>query len=269
MDARLTRKTSRLLSNGVYVLTRPSDDCHHAATSPVCQKPPSCRRLRRSDHALRFNRTTRCPTRRRRAVNRLHYSCDVKLLSLDSPGCFELATGWLARKENYQWLDFGNTSQPVSPALLKILAQRETHFLRLYTGEEDDLPIGICGLNNVFRNFSTATFWGVAGEKSFRSRGYGTLAGSKFLTLAFRDLGLHAINTWVVEHNPSLRIIERLGFRYVGRQRQSHNIDGRPYDRLLFDLLASEHRELDEARWRRIDRSHRESVSEEHPGRPG
>lgn len=218
---------------------------------------------------MRFNWTTRCPTRRKGTVNRLHYSCGVKLLPLDSPGCLDLAAGWLARKENYQWLDFGNANQPVSPALLKIMAQRETHFLRLYTAEEDDVPIGICGLNSVSRNFSTATFWGAAGEKTFRSRGYGTLAGSKFLTLAFRELGLHTINTWVVEHNPSLRIIERLGFRFVGRQRQSHYIDGRPYDRLLFDLLASEHRELDAARWRRFDRPHREPDNGKHLGRLG
>ncbi len=180
----------------------------------------------------------------------------MKLLPLDEPGIVELAAGWLARKENYQWLDFGNGRQIVTPALLKIMAQRDTHFLRVYTGDRDDVPIGICGLNGVDRTVNTATFWGASGEKSFRSRGYGTLAGSKFLTLAFRDLGLHSINTWVAEHNPSLRIIERLGFRYIGRQRQCHQIDGRPCDRLLFDLLASEHRELDEARWHRPERSH-------------
>jgi RimJ/RimL family protein N-acetyltransferase len=73
----------------------------------------------------------------------------------------------------------------------------------------------------------------------------------------FRDLGLHTVNTWVVEHNPSLRIIERLGFRLIGRQRQSHCIDGRAYDRLLFDLLASEHRETDAGRWQRSERPHR------------
>jgi len=218
---------------------------------------------------LSFDWTTNCRTRRRKAGNRLNYSGSVKLLPLDTPGCFELAAAWLARMENYQWLDFGNANQPVSPALLKIMQQRETHFLRLYTAEEGDVPIGIAGLNSVSHNFNTATFWGAAGEKSFRSRGYGTLAGSKFLTLAFRDLGLHTIHTWVVEHNPSLRIIERLGFRFVGRLRHCHHIDGRPCDRLLFDLLASEHRELDAARWRRIDRSHREPVNGKLPGRLG
>lgn len=184
----------------------------------------------------------------------------MKLLPLDSPELIELAAGWLARKENYQWLDFGSGKQIVTPALLKIMAQRQTHFLRAYTSDMDDIPIGVLGLNDVDRAFKNATFWGASGEKSFRNRGYSTLASSKFLTLAFRDLGLHTINTWAVEHNPSLRTIERLGFRFVGRQRQCHYIDGRLCDRLLFDLLASEHREIDEARWHRTERSRRPAI---------
>jgi RimJ/RimL family protein N-acetyltransferase len=63
------------------------------------------------------------------------------------------------------------------------------------------------------------------------------------LTVGFVELGLRAIHTWVVEGNPSIRVIERMRFRPVGRQRQCHYIDGRSYDRLWFDLLASEHEE--------------------------
>lgn len=184
----------------------------------------------------------------------------MKLLPLDSAELIELAAGWLARKENYQWLDFGSGKQIVTPALLKIMVQRDAHFIRAYTSDRDDLPIGILGLNDVDRAFKSATFWGVSGEKSFRNRGYSTLASLKFLTLAFRELGLHTINTWAVEHNPSLRTIERLGFRLVGRQRQCHYIDGRLCDRLLFDLLASEHREGDEARWHLTERSRRPAL---------
>ncbi len=192
----------------------------------------------------------------------------MKLLPLDRPEIIELVAGWLAQKENSQWLDFGNGRQTVTPALLKIMTQRETHFMRVYTSGRDDTPVGLVGLNSVDRAFKTATFWGVSGEKSFRNRGYSTIASSRLLTLAFRNLGLHAVNTWAVEHNPSLRTIERLGFRFIGRQRLCHHIDGRPYDRLLFDLLAPEHRELDGERWRRIERSHREAVCEEHLAHP-
>src|SRR5690242_9777974 len=162
----------------------------------------------------------------------------MKLLPLDTPEIIERAAGWLAQKENYKWLDFGGGKQIVTPALLKVMAQRDSHFLRVYTTNRDDTPIGIVGLNNVDRVSRTATFWGAAGDKSFRNRGYGTLAASKFLALAFRELGLHSINTWVVDHNSSLRIVgDRLNYRFIGRQRQCHNIDGELYDRLLFDLL--------------------------------
>ncbi|TMH77668.1 MAG: GNAT family N-acetyltransferase [Betaproteobacteria bacterium] len=193
----------------------------------------------------------------------------MKLLSLDTPEILELVSSWLIQKENYQYLDFGNGRRIVTPALLKIMAQRETHFLRAYTSDRDDTPIGVLGLNSVDRIFRTATFWGVSGEKSFRNRGRSTFASSKFLTLAFRDLDLHAINTWAVDRNPSLRTIERLGFRFIGRQRQCHYIDGQLHDRLLFDLLASEHRKLDEERWRRSESSHREAVCEERLVEPG
>ena len=193
----------------------------------------------------------------------------MKLLPLDRSDILELAANWLARIENYQWLDFGSGKQVVTPALLKIMTQRDTHFLRAYTSDHDDIPIGILGLNGVDRAFKTATFWGLSGDKSFRSRGYSTFASSRFLALAFHDMGLHAINTWAVDCNPSLRTIERLGFRFVGRQRQCHYIAGRLHDRLMFDLLASEYRELDEGRWQRIEKSHREAAREEHLARLG
>ena len=169
----------------------------------------------------------------------------MKLRPLATAADFELAAGWLQRKENSQWLEFGSSSQRVTPALLRIMTQRDTHYIRFYSINGDDAPIGIVALSNVDRHMRTGTLWGVAGEKSFRCRGWAPLAASRLLTLAFQELGLHSVNTWIVAHNPSQRGAVRLGFRYVGRQRQCHFIDGQPYDRLLYDLLASEHRELD------------------------
>ena len=65
------------------------------------------------------------------------------------------------------------------------------------------------------------------------------------LTFGFTELGLHVVSAWTVETNiPAQRVLEGLHFKYIGRQRQCHYIDGRPYDRLLFDLLATEHQEI-------------------------
>ena len=168
----------------------------------------------------------------------------MRLRPLDSPELIHLVAKWLAEKANYQWLDFGDGRQSLTPEWLKIMTQRQSDVLRAFTADGSDVPIGVVGLSNIDHHFKTARFWVVVGDKSFAARGYATPALSKMLTLAFQDLGLHTVNTWVVEGNPSVRIVKRLNCRFIGPQRQCHYIDGRPYDRLWFDLLASEHKEI-------------------------
>ena len=112
----------------------------------------------------------------------------MKLGLLDSPELIELAAGWLARKDIYQWLDFGGGRQIVTPALLKVMTQRESHFIRIYTSDRGT-PIGIVALNSVDRTNRTGTLWGATGDTSFRHRGYGTFAASRLLSLAFAVRG--------------------------------------------------------------------------------
>jgi len=167
----------------------------------------------------------------------------MQLRPLDSPALIQLVAGWLALKENYQWLDFGDGRQLVSPEWLKIAMQRGTLMLRVFTSDGDDRPIGVVALSNVNPHFKTANYWVVLGEKSYAGQGYASRAGLKMLTLGFRELGLLAINTWIVEHNPSVRVARNMNFRPMGRQRRCHHIDGQVYDRLWYDVLASEHSE--------------------------
>src|SRR5437773_1340574 len=141
----------------------------------------------------------------------------VELRPLDSPALIQLAADWLAQKDNYQWLDFGDGRQIVSPEWLKIGMQRGTYVLRLFAAGSDEPPIGLVGLSNVNPHFKTANIWVVAGDKSYANRGYASYAASQMLTFAFNELGLRAIHTWIVEHNHSVRIAERLKFRFIGR----------------------------------------------------
>jgi RimJ/RimL family protein N-acetyltransferase len=65
------------------------------------------------------------------------------------------------------------------------------------------------------------------------------------LTVGFEQIGLESISTWTVETNfAAQKLIARLPFRFIGRLRRCHWINGRAYDRLLFDMLAPEHREI-------------------------
>lgn len=175
----------------------------------------------------------------------------MRLIPPDSSELLQLVVGWLSQKDNYQWLDFGDGRQLVSVEWLKIAIQRRTYTLRLFTSDIEDRPIGVVALSNVNPHFKTANIWVVLGDKSYAGRGYASRATSRMLTLGFTELGLGAIHTWIVEHNPSIYVARRVGFRLIGRQRLCHCIDGRAYDRLWFDLLASEHQEIRDDRSRR------------------
>jgi RimJ/RimL family protein N-acetyltransferase len=168
----------------------------------------------------------------------------MQLKALDSREDFQLVAGWLTEKENYQWLDLADGHLRLSPEWLKIAMQRGTYVIRLFTSDVGERPIGVVALSNINPHFKTANLWVVLGDKSHAKRGYASRATSMMLTLGFTELGLHSIHTWIVEHNPSIHVCERVRFRPIGRQRQCHWIDGRAYDRLWFDLLASEHEEM-------------------------
>ena len=174
----------------------------------------------------------------------LAFGAAMKLLPLDDPALLELAGKWLRREDNYKWLDFGEGAHPLSVISLKIMTQRDRHVLRLFTPDDSEVPLGIVALSDIRRHSKTAgSLWMVLGRK--RYAGYAARAVSKLLTFGFAEVGLEAVSAWTVESNMAARrVLERLRFRYVGRQRRRHWIDGRPYDRLLYDLLATEHREI-------------------------
>jgi RimJ/RimL family protein N-acetyltransferase len=158
-----------------------------------------------------------------------------------------LVANWLGREDIHRWLDFGLGVQRVTRISLKMMTQRDIHCLRVYTPEgEDRPPIGVVGLSNINRKFGSATVWALLGERRFGGRGHTYRATARIITHAFDELGLATVNAWAVDTNvASQRILRRLGFREIGRQRQCHRMDGRLHDRVLFDILASEHRDID------------------------
>lgn len=168
----------------------------------------------------------------------------MQLKPVDTPDLLRLVAGWLSQKENNQWLDFVDGRQAVSPEWLKISVQRGSLVMRVFTADDTDEPIGVVGFSNVNHHFKTGTFWVILGDKSYARHGYASRAASGMLTIGFTELGFKSIQTWIVEHNPSVGVAARVKFRPIGRQRQCHLIDGRMYDRLWYDLLPSEHEAL-------------------------
>ncbi|MGE5624348.1 MAG: GNAT family N-acetyltransferase [Bacillota bacterium] len=167
----------------------------------------------------------------------------MQLVPLHTDRLIDLAAGWLGEERNYRWLDFGG-EQRIGALALKVMAHKASHAIRVFTSDDGDAPIGVVGLSNMNADFRTGVLWTVLGERRYSAKGYAHRASAAMLTLGFDECGLECINAWAVECNyASLRALRRLHFRPIGRQRRCHYIDGNPFDRLWFDLLASEHRE--------------------------
>src|SRR5690242_15766840 len=167
----------------------------------------------------------------------------MELIPIDNDRLISLAAGWLGERHNYQWLDFGAGAQAISPILLKIMTQKDSHIIRAFTSDDDGEPIGLTALSNVNAGFRTAVLWIVLGDRRYSAKGYAYRASSAMLTQGFTAYGLECINAWAVECNhASLRILRKLNFKPIGRQRSCHYIDGQPFDRLLFELQSNDYR---------------------------
>jgi RimJ/RimL family protein N-acetyltransferase len=178
----------------------------------------------------------------------------MELIPLDDR-LIEIAAGWLGEERNYQWLDFGMGTQKINAALLKIMTLKDSNIIRAFTSDDEGKPIGLVALSSVNRDFKTAVLWVVLGDRRYSAKGYAHRSTAAMLTLGFTTYGLECVNAWAVECNhASLRALRKLHFRPIGRQRSCHYIDGKPYDRLWFDLLASEHRETNDVHARAIAR---------------
>lgn len=153
----------------------------------------------------------------------------------------DLASDWMSRKENYQWLDFGAGRQVLSRSAIALMRSRDLHVLRLFAPAAGERPVGIVALSNVAETFGSATLWYVLGDKGRQGRGHTTRAVAAMLDLAFGPLGLRSVNAWAVAGNAgSIKVLERNRFTLLGIQRCCHVIDGEERDRLLFDLLPED-----------------------------
>jgi RimJ/RimL family protein N-acetyltransferase len=152
----------------------------------------------------------------------------------------ETIAGWLASPRIAGWLDFG-TERPLTAVALKYAIAQGSMRLFTYAPADADAPIGVVGLSSIHARFRTALLWYALGEPRFAGRGLTGRAAAEVVRIGFQELELRAINAWVVDGNEaSVRILEKIGFARIGRQRQCHRIEGRRRDRLLFDIVSSE-----------------------------
>ena len=102
--------------------------------------------------------------------------------------------------------------------------------------------IGRCSIHSINKRDKRANISLTIKEK-FWGKEYGTEAVTFLTKLAFSKLKLHRLEYGVYSHNErSMKLAEKLGFKYEGTLRDAKKIGNKYYDRLIYSKLKSEYK---------------------------
>ncbi|MBE5965806.1 MAG: GNAT family N-acetyltransferase [Lachnospiraceae bacterium] len=106
---------------------------------------------------------------------------------------------------------------------------------------EDDTLIGNCGINEINQLMQCAVVGIFIGEEENRGKGYGQEALRLLLDYGFDYLNLNNIMLKVFSFNDrAISCYKKIGFKEIGRRRQSYYLKGRFYDEVFMDILKEE-----------------------------
>lgn len=101
--------------------------------------------------------------------------------------------------------------------------------------------VGGISLSNVRRGVTQSAELGYWLGRPYTGHGYMTQSVRLIVAHAFGALGLHRVEAATLPHNaPSIRVLERNGFKREGEARSYLKIDGRWQDHLLFGLIEDD-----------------------------
>jgi len=107
--------------------------------------------------------------------------------------------------------------------------------------QESDTLIGNCGINNLHQISRHAEIGIFIGDEDNRSKGYGAEALRLLLGFCFDYLNLNNVMLKVFSFNErAINCYKKVGFKEVGRRRQSYYLRGKYYDDVYMDILREE-----------------------------
>jgi len=128
-----------------------------------------------------------------------------------------------------------------------VVAGRQEGKGHVWIIRHDDVLVGVIGLEDIVR---TMRAWrqdrgeiGYWCGPPFQNRGFVTEAAREVMRFGFEDVGLHKIRIGCVSDNaPSRHVIEKLGFRFVGEERDHFFRYGRWWNHRAYEMIIDEWR---------------------------
>jgi RimJ/RimL family protein N-acetyltransferase len=162
-------------------------------------------------------------------------------LSPITPEDAETYTAWLNNLETSLNLTLAPQviSETKEREILEKMSREGGHFA--VVRQDDDTILGNCGLLGLDQIHRTTEIGIFIGETEHRGQGYGAEAIELLLDYCFNLLNLHSVMLRVRSFNSQgIACYRKVGFREIGRRRESCMIGGRWYDEVFMDILAEE-----------------------------
>ncbi|ARA92976.1 MAG: N-acetyltransferase [Bacteroidetes bacterium] len=108
---------------------------------------------------------------------------------------------------------------------------------------EDGTLIGVAYLTQISPHNQHCTVGVTIGDRRYWGKGYGREALDAVLGYCFNELGMHRVSAETFEYNVAWRrLVEGMGFREEGVERDYLYRDGRYWDKVIYAILDTEYR---------------------------
>lgn len=116
----------------------------------------------------------------------------------------------------------------------------QSYIFGIFLKETEEL-IGRIALTGVARGPFQNAYIGYNIDEKHNGKGYATAAVSLCVAFAFEQIGLHRVEAGVMPRNlPSIRVLEKVGFRHEGSAKRYLKINGVWEDHELFAITVED-----------------------------
>ncbi|MCR4421910.1 MAG: GNAT family N-acetyltransferase [Spirochaetales bacterium] len=127
----------------------------------------------------------------------------------------------------------------------EIMSKLSKEHSYLIVDKVDDKVIGGCGFFDIDHINRTSLVGIIIGDKNKWDKGFATDALKTLCAFGFNYLNLHNIMLTVYSFNKrAIRCYEKVGFKIIGRRRQSFYQNGIYHDELYMDIISDEFKNL-------------------------
>ncbi len=115
----------------------------------------------------------------------------------------------------------------------------------VFISKEENKPIGICLLYDICYVHGKGTMR-ILIEVESQNNGFAKEASQLLLEFAFNILNLNNIMLYAIDFNEkAIELYKSIGFKVIGKRRQSYPINNQVYDEVYLDILKEEFNNLD------------------------